>query len=148
MIQLLTRSVTWGQEDEWRAPKARPLCKFHATLFDKQQTPLCIYAKPDKTVCTQACCQTEVMLEWWHPCDRSEATGPNVTWRKIKKKKIIPYNFLQHYRPVISWKMRSFCLPQKLEFVRICTITFYPCYAANSSISTLDFLYILSHFLL
>lgn len=30
-------------------------------------TLLCIYAKPGKTLCTQACCQSGVMLEWWHP---------------------------------------------------------------------------------
>lgn len=32
-------------------------------------TPLCIYAKPGKTLCTQPCCQSRVMLEWWHPMD-------------------------------------------------------------------------------
>lgn len=32
-------------------------------------TVLCIYAKPGKTLCTQPCCQSGVMLDWWHPKD-------------------------------------------------------------------------------
>lgn len=32
-------------------------------------TPLCIYAKPGKTLCTQPCCQSTVMPERWHPMD-------------------------------------------------------------------------------
>lgn len=37
-------------------------------LFVWQATTLlCVYAKPGKTLCTQPCCQSGVMLDWWHP---------------------------------------------------------------------------------
>lgn len=47
-------------------------------------TLLCIYAKPGKTLCTQPCCQSRVMLGWWHPmgdpCLRARLLGQTSRW--------------------------------------------------------------------
>jgi len=54
---------------ERRAPAAKPRCKFHATLFDKQQHRFVYMQRPGETLSTQPCCRSGVMLERWHPMD-------------------------------------------------------------------------------
>lgn len=64
-------------------------------------TLLCIYAKPGKTLCTQPCCQSRVMLER-RPLSPSEVTGPDFTLDSDRRAQD-----RQSYRVWHAWHFRG-----------------------------------------
>lgn len=64
-LEMLAR-VTEVQQGEWRAPAAKPLCKFSATLFDKQQQRLVYMQRLAGHCAHTAPLSGTVMLERWH----------------------------------------------------------------------------------
>lgn len=89
-------------------------------------TLLCIYAKPGKTLCTQPCCQSRVMLERWHPmgdpCLRARLLGQTSRWTLTdahKTDRVTTCGTRDISEVKRGWTLRLFLIVQKPDRTRM-----------------------------
>lgn len=127
------QSVLWGWSLLWKWHRASeghqqrnhyanspPLC------LTSNNTALYIYAKPGKTLCTQPCCQSRVMLERWHPmgdpCLRARLLGQTSRWTLTdahKTNRVTTCGTRDISEVKRGWTLRSFLIAQKPDRTRM-----------------------------
>lgn len=114
------QSVLWGWSLLWKWHRASEGHQQRNHFVWQATTLLCIYAKPGKTLCTQPCCQSRVMLERWHPmgdpCLRARLLGQTSRWTLTdahKTDRVTTCGTRDISEVKRGWTLRSFLIAQK-----------------------------------